>query len=91
MEFEFDFNITEYPLDKVCDWDFVEAVFVANTYNGTRVLQGIIKMYITDKGFDEDLVELLDDQPLYSWEGVMQFKEVDYPVYKIKEVLQWHS
>lgn len=85
-----DFDINDYNIIDLFDYEIVDALLKVKTCNGIETVQTRIKMFVTDKGLDEDLIEVLDDEPIYKWNGINKFKEINRPILKVLEVIEWH-
>lgn len=84
------FDIDNYKIKDLFDYELVEALLQVKTCNGIEIVQTTIKMFATDNGLDSDLIEILDDVPVYKWNGINKFEEINRPIEKVLEVLEWH-
>ena len=85
-----DFDIKDYNIIDLFDYEIVEALLKVKTCCGIETVQTRIKMFVTDKGLDEDLIEVFDDEPIYKWNGINKFEEINRPILKVLEVIEWH-
>lgn len=84
-----DFEIID-RINDLFDYEIVDALLQVKTCNGIEIVQTKIKMFVTDDGLDSDLIEILDDVPVYKWNGINKFEEINHPIDKVLEVLEWH-
>lgn len=76
---------------KVLDYETVNAVVIAKTTNGIKLIKTKIDIFYNPETgvLDDDIFEMIEDEPCYRWDGENNFIPSKAKLIKILDLLDW--